>query len=254
MEYTVNQLAKLAGITPRTLRWYDRMGLLKPARTTASGYRLYGPEEVDRLQQILFYRELEVPLEDVKAILDDPEFDRQAALQSHLEALKERRERLERLLETVEKTLLDKKGECTMTDKEKFAAFQKQAIEENERKYGKEIREKYGDKAVDASNQAILGMDREKKEAWDALDREIRAALAAAVKVGEDPAGEEGQRIAALHKKWLGFVFQDYDPARHAGIAQLYVADERFTAYYDGEVAGCARFLRDAVIAYTREK
>jgi len=254
MEYTVNQLARLSGVTPRTLRWYDKLGLLKPGRTTGVGYRLYGPKEVDRLQQILFYRELEVPLEDVKAILDDPDFDRQAALQGHLEALKARRERLERLMETVERTLLDEKGESAMTDKEKFAAFQKKAVEENERKYGKEIREKYGDQAVDASNRAVLGMDREKKEAWDALDREIKEALAAAVKAGEDPAGEEGQRIAALHRKWLGFVSGDYDPARHAGIAQLYVADERFTAYYDGEVAGCARFLRDAVVAYTKGK
>ncbi len=252
MEYTVNQLAKLAGITPRTLRWYDRMRLLKPARTTAAGYRLYGPKEVDRLQQIMFYRELDVSLEDVKGILDAPAFDRQAALQSHLTALKERRDRLDRLIATVEKTLLDEEGETHMTDREKFAAFQKQAVEENERKYGKEIREKYGDEAVDASNRAILGMDQEKKEAWDALDREIKAALAAAVAAGEDPAGEEGQRIADLHRKWLGFVFGDYDPARHAGIAQLYVADEQFTAYYDGEVVGCARFLRDAVTAYTK--
>lgn len=254
MEYTVNQLARLAGVTPRTLRWYDRMGLLKPCRTTGAGYRLYGLKEVDRLQQILFYRELEVSLEDVKAILDDPDFDRQAALQGHLEALKERRERLDRLMETVERTLRDQKGELTMTDKEKFAAFQKKAVEENEQKYGKEIREKYGDEAVDVSNRALLGMGREKKEAWDSLDREIRTALGIAVTAGEDPAGEEGQRIADFHRRWLEFVFGNYDPARHAGIAQLYVADERFTAYYDGEVAGCARFLRDAVVAYTKGK
>lgn len=253
MEYTVDKLAKLAGVTPRTLRWYDKLGLLKPSRTTGAGYRVYGPAEVDRLQQILFYRELEVPLDEIKAILDAPSFDRQTALQSHLTALKKRRDRLDRLMATVEKTLLDQKGEHEMTDKEKFAAFQKEAVQENERKYGKEIRAKYGDAAVDAANAALLGMDRERKEAWDAVGAQLQAALESAVRAGEDPAGPRGQEIAALHRRWLDFVFPDYDPARHRGIAQLYVADERFTAYYDGQVSGCAEFLRDAVAIYIRQ-
>lgn len=254
MEYTVNELARIAGITSRTLRWYDRVGLLSPERLTEAGYRVYGPEQIDRLQQILFYRELGFPLSEIKAILDDPDFRPETALQSHLRALKERQERLNELITTVERTLLNKKGEIRMTDQEKFAAFQKKAVEENEAKYGPEIREKYGDATVDAANQTLLGMDQEKKDAWDALDVQIRSALEAAVSRGEDPAGAEGQRIAQLHKQWLGFVFRDYDPHRHAGIAQLYVADERFTAYYDREVPGCASFLRDAVLSLTEKK
>ena len=83
MEYTVKALADLAGVTPRTLRWYDRIGLLKPLRTTEAGYRLYGPAQLDRLQDILFYRELGLDLASIRTILDDPAFDRQAALQSH---------------------------------------------------------------------------------------------------------------------------------------------------------------------------
>ena len=83
MEYTVKALADLAGVTPRTLRWYDRIGLLKPLRTTEAGYRLYGPAQLDRLQDILFYRELGLDLASIRTILDDPGFDRQAALQSH---------------------------------------------------------------------------------------------------------------------------------------------------------------------------
>lgn len=254
MEYTVNELARLAGITPRTLRWYDRVGLLSPERLTEARYRVYGPGQVDRLQQILFYRELGLPLGEIKSILDDPDFCPEAALRSHLQALKERQDRLNRLIATVEQTLLNRKGEIQMTDSEKFAAFQKKAVEENESKYGPEIREKYGDVAVDAANRALLGMDREKKDAWDALDAQIRSALEAAVSGGEDPAGAEGQRIAQLHKKWLSFVFKEYDPNRHAGIAQLYVTDERFTAYYDRKVSGCARFLRDAVLNLTETK
>lgn len=87
MEYTVKALADLAGVTPRTLRWYDRIGLLKPLRTTEAGYRLYGPAQLDRLQDILFYRELGLDLASIRTILDDPAFDRQAALQSHMAEL-----------------------------------------------------------------------------------------------------------------------------------------------------------------------
>lgn len=252
MEYTVKALADLSGITARTLRWYDHLGLLKPGRTTGAGYRLYGPAEVDRLQQILFYRELGLRLEAIGAILDDPGFDRQAALESHLRALVERRERLEDLILTVEHTLREAKGEICMKDEEKFRAFQKKAVEENEARYGKEVRAKYGDRPADEANEAFLSMDQAGHEAWEALGEEIKSALSAAVQAGEDPAGAEGQRIAALHGKWLCFGGQSYDPRRHRGIAELYMADERFTAYYDGETPGCAAFLRDAVQAYTK--
>lgn len=87
MEYTIKQLADLSGVTPRTLRWYDREGLLRPGRATEAGYRIYGPKEVDRLQEILFYRELGFSLADIRRLLDDPAYDRQAALQSHLAEL-----------------------------------------------------------------------------------------------------------------------------------------------------------------------
>lgn len=250
MEYTIQALARLSGVTSRTLRWYDSIGLLRPERVTQAGYRIYGPEQVDRLQQILFFRELGMPLKDIGAILDDPQFDRQAALQSHLAELGRERERLDRLIAAVEQTLLDAKGEITMTDKEKFTAFQRKAVEENEEKYGKEIRGKYGDKAVDESNRAFLSMSQEENKMWKALDEEIRTALEKAVAAGEDPAGEEGQRIAALHAKWLSYGGQSCTPAKHRGIAELYVLDERFTAYYDRATPGCARFLRDAVAVY----
>ena len=254
MEYTVKTLARLTGVTERTLRWYDAVGLLPPLRTTEAGYRIYGPDEVDRLRQILFYRALGLGLEEIKSILTAPSFDRQKALQSHLTALRERREELDGLIRAVEEALLETKGEITMTDKEKFAALQKQIVRENEEKYGAEAREKYGDEAVDASNKAVLGMDGKTAAAWQALDEELRLALEQAVQAGEDPAGEEGQRIAALHARWLSYTVQPYDAARHAGIAQLYVLDERFTAYYDRAVPGCARFLCDAVAAYTAGK
>lgn len=254
MEYTVKALARLTGVTARTLRWYDAVGLLPPLRTTGAGYRIYGPDEVERLRQILFYRALGLGLEEIKSILDRPSFDRQKALQSHLTALRERREELDGLIRAVEEALLETKGEMKMTDKEKFSALKGQIVRENEAKYGPETREKYGDKAVDASNRALLALNEGEMAAWQALDGELRLALEQAVRAGEDPAGEEGRRIAALHAKWLSYTLQPYDPTRHAGIARLYVLDERFTAYYDRAVPGCARFLCDAVAAYTAGK
>ena len=123
MEYTVQKLARLSGVSGRTLRYYDQIDLLKPARINSSGYRIYGQKEVDQLQHILFYRELEVSLDEIKKIMNDPEYDEAEALQQHFEKLAKKRARLDRLLETVEKTIASKKGGFSMQDKEKFAGF-----------------------------------------------------------------------------------------------------------------------------------
>lgn len=254
MEYTIKALADLAGVTPRTLRWYDRQGLLKPLRTTAAGYRLYGPGEVDRLQDILFYRELGLELAAIRQILDDPAFDRQAALQSHLRELETRRDRLEHLILTVRRTIDETRGGTQMTDQEKFEAFKRRAVDANEARYGREIREKYGDETVDRANASVLALTEEEYVQWTALGEEIKSALARAARAGEDPAGEEGQRIAALHRRWLSYSWESYTPQAHVGLGQMYAADPRFTAYYDGEFPGCAVFLRDAIAAYAGGK
>lgn len=253
MEYTVKALSELSGVTPRTLRWYDKVGILRPGRTTAAGYRLYGLEEVDRLQQILFYRELGFSLSRIQSILDAPDFDRQAALRGHLSALRQQRERLEALINTVERTLLNRKGEIAMSDKEKFEGFKRELAEKNERLYGKEAREAYGSGPVEAAQKNLMGLSPELFQRWQDLDRELREGLAAAVQAEEDPAGPEGKRLSRLHREWLTILMPDCDDTRQVGIARLYVADERFTAYYDGETPGCARFLRDAVAAFVEK-
>lgn len=138
-----------------------------------------------------------------------------------------------------------------MSDKEKFEAFKRRAVEANEEQYGKEIREQYGPEAVEASNARLLSMTEEEHGGWKALEAEILSALAAAVRAGEDPAGPAGRRVAELHRRWLCGAWAKYTPQAHRGVAELYTADERFTAYYDKEVPGCAAFLRDAVRAYT---
>lgn len=251
MEYTVKGISELSGVTPRTLRWYDKLGLLKPGRTTGAGYRLYSPAEVDRLQQILFYRELGLPLGEIRDILDAPDFDRQGALQSHLLTLRQRRERLDVLIGTVERTLRQEKGEIIMSDREKFEGFKRELAEENDRLYGAEAREKYGAGPVEDSRKKLMGLTPEQFRRWQELDRELREGLAAGVRAGEDPSGAEGKRLAGIHRQWLAVLMPDCDDARQAGLGELYVTDERFTAYYDGEVPGCARFLRDAILAYT---
>ena len=137
-----------------------------------------------------------------------------------------------------------------MSDKEKFAGFMKQKVEENEAKYGSEIRSKYGDKAIDESNAKMMGMGKGQYDAMQKMAAEICAGLEQAVKAGLDPAGEEGQRLAALHKQWLGFTWNFYSKEAHGGLVEMYVLDERFKAYYDGNVEGCAQWLRDAVKAW----
>lgn len=254
MEYTIKALAELSGVTPRTLRWYDKLDLLKPGKTTEAGYRLYGPAEVDRLQQILFYRELGLPLGEIRAILDAPGFDRQGALQSHLSALRQRRDQLDTLIETVEKTLLNQKGEIAMCDKEKFEGFKRELAEKNDRLYGQEAREKYGADAVAEAQKNWMGLSPEQFQRWQELDRELKEGLTAAVQAGEDPAGEVGKGLVQLHRDWLMISMPDCDDARQRGIVELYVADKRFTAYYDGEIPGCACFLRDAVQAHMEKK
>lgn len=253
MEYTVQALARLAGVSPRTLRWYDQIGLLTPGRRGENGYRLYGPREVDRLQQILFYRALGVELEVIKAILDDPAFHETQALQSHLKALRGQQKRLAALIRTVEATLAAKERRLPMKDERKFEGFKAQLVEENEKTYGKEARARYGDAPVDAANAKLLNMGEEEHARWTALEEEMLTRLAAAAAAGEDPAGTEGAAIAALHGQWLSFV-GDYTPRMRAGLARLYTADERFSAYYDKHCPGAAAFLTAAILAQTEKE
>jgi DNA-binding transcriptional MerR regulator len=253
MEYTVLKLSRIAGISTRTLRYYDEIGILKPARINSSGYRIYGQKEVDLLQQIMFYREMGVNLDTIKEIVTSRDFDEMKALQSHLVKLLAQRQELDQLIENVTKTLEYKKGSMKMEDKEKFNGFKKKLVEENEQKYGKEIREKYGDRQVDESNRKMLNMTEEQYAELEKLGQEVLDTLEAAFATG-DPAGELAQKTADLHRRWLSYTWNSYSKEAHAGLAQMYVDDERFTAYYDKKQPGMAAFLRDAVFIYTGRK
>ena len=132
MEYTINKLAKLAGVSSRTLRYYDEIGLLKPTRKSTTGYRIYGQREVDLLQQIMFYRELEVPLDEIKAIISASEFNALDSLYSHRESLLYKRNRLDQVISNLDNTIKAMKGELVMSDSEKFEGFLKKMVGENE--------------------------------------------------------------------------------------------------------------------------
>ncbi|MBT2690171.1 MerR family transcriptional regulator [Bacillus sp. ISL-47] len=253
MEYTVQKLARLAGVSSRTLRYYDEIGILKPARTNSSGYRIYGQQEVDRLQQILFYRELGVSLDQIKEIITAPAFDAAGALKEHRAKLLEKRKQLDLLIDNVEKTIMSAEGRTAMSDKEKFEGFKKKMIDDNEKKYGKEIREKYGDETVNQSNAKMMNMTKEQHEAVTKLGEEVNSTLAAAIQAG-DPAGELAQKAADLHKQWITFYWSEYSKEAHAGLAEMYVADERFKAYYDKIHPHAAEFLRDAILIYTGQQ
>ncbi len=251
MEYSVNELAQISGVSTRTLRYYDNIGLLRAGRIEENGYRVYTSAEADKLAQILFYRELGFRLDEIGDIVNSPSFDRESAMVGHLNSLIQRRDRLDALIANVRKTISSMKGEIAMTDREKFEGFKKKAVRENEEKYGNEIRSRYGDEVVDKSNEKRLSMTEEQWDSAEALEAEIKVSLKNAAESG-NPAGPDAQRTCLLHKQWLTMCWPDgmYSKEMHRAIAESYVADERFKAYYDAVAPGAAEFLKQALDIY----
>lgn len=247
MEYNISQLSKLSGVSARTLRYYDEINLLHPLRTNEAGYRFYGDKEVNLLQQILFYRERGLSLEKIRFILYDENFDMLKALNEHLTELENRRERLSKLIDTVKDTIASVKGEFIMCDSEKFEAFKKDVVDQYEKLYGEEAREKYGDSEVDMAVNKVLSLSKEDYEKFQTLGKKVMEALKAAVISKASPESETGRSVASLHKEWLGYSWKDYTEQKHKGVVSLYVQDERFKKYYDREQDGCADFLLAAV-------
>lgn len=247
MEYSIRELAELAGVSARTLRYYHEIGLLMPTRTSEAGYRFYGEKEVELLQQILFYRERGLELEQIAGILYQKDFDVKKALQEHLLELEKQRQRTERLISNIKQTIKSMEGEYEMSDKERFEAFKQELVEENEKKYGAEVREKYGEEEVNESNRRMLQMTEEEYHRFQKLEEDIRTSLEEAVLAGKTPEDEALKEIVELHKKWLTVTWKKYTPEAHKGVGIMYTADERFRTYYDRKVEGCAKLLCDAI-------
>jgi len=253
MEYTINKLARLAGVSTRTLRYYDEIGLLEPSHIKENGYRIYGQTQIDQLQQIMLYRELSMPLEDIKKIICDDNFNPDIALEEHLRSLLTKKLQLDILIANVQKTIASNKGEIMMENNEKFEGFKTQLIEDNEKQYGTEIREKYGDDAINKSNAKIKGMSQEQYAKLDKLTEDLNEALKLAVATN-NPASEQAQIACELHKEWLCYFWEDgmYSKEAHLSLAEMYVADERFAAHYENIAPGCAVFLKESLEVYCK--
>lgn len=246
MEYTVNKLAELSGVTTRTLRYYDEIDLLKPARISSSGYRIYGRNEVKRLQQILFFRALDIQLDDIRQLLTAPTFDEVEALKNHRAALLEKKQHLDQLIDTVEKTIAETEGRLTMSDKERFEGLKKKMLKDNDDKYGEEVKAKYGEKTYAESKEKFANMTPEAFEHANQLASDIIQLLLKGMDEG-DATGETAMEAVRKHKEWLMLYWPTYSSEAHAGLGDMYVDDERFKAYYDQHREGAAEFLRDAI-------
>jgi DNA-binding transcriptional MerR regulator len=244
MKKTVNQIAKLTGVSVRALHWYDKINLLCPAEVTESGYRLYCDEDLERLQQILFFRELGFELKDIKSILDSPNFDRTAAMQKHKKLLTLKRERLENLIQLIDQTL---KGENEMSFKE----FDMTEIEQAQTEYKMEIEQRWG--GTDAYRQSKKKTAAYTKEDWAKIMAELNDILNRfASKIGESPASKEVQGLIAEWQTHITKYYYDCTKEILFGLGEMYVADERFTKNIDKNGKGLALFMNDAIKEYCK--
>lgn len=250
MEYTILQLAKLSGVSTRTIRYYEEIGLLTPAGRKENGYRMYTQKEVDVLWQILFYRELGMKLSEVADLLQKRETARTKTLKVHLKELESERERIDRLIQTVQKTIWKEEGKITMTNQEKFEGLKKEMIQKNEETYGEEIRGKYGTDKVEESNAKLMNLTEEEYADMQNTGAKLQELLEEAVEKGISPDTETGKEAYELHRKWLSFTWSFYSKEAHVGLTEMYLADERFKSYYDTNVEGCAAYLKEVVAIY----
>lgn len=246
MPYTIKTLATLAGISVRTLHHYDHVGLLTPSRAKKNGYRYYQEDDLLILQQILFFRELELPLEDIKHILTSPSFDMRAALRDQRVLLEQKKHRLSKLVNTIDKTLKKLNRTIHMDDTELYGSFSKEELE----KYTEEARERWG--TTDAFKHSQARVKKMGKAGLAKLAKasdELNAHIAEAMKAGLDPKSETVQQLIAKHYDGLRAF---YEPSfeLYRGLASMYLADERFTAHYEHIAKGLARFMHDGMIAY----
>ncbi len=244
MRYTVGQLARKSGVSVRTLRYYDALGLLCPAGTAANGYRWYDEASCLRLQQILFYRELDFPLAEIAQILAAPDYDPRAALARQKALLELRQQRLGRLIAQLDAAM---KGEKTM----EFTAFDTTEYDKAKEKYAEEVKARWGDTAAYAESEQ-KHYDNDAFAALKAQSGEIFGAFAALAAGKADPAGEKAQ---ALVGQWQAFITAHWYACTKeilAGLGEMYTADLRFTASLDAFGPGTAQFLHDAIAAYCK--
>jgi DNA-binding transcriptional MerR regulator len=244
--YSVGQVAKAAGVTVRTLHHYDRIGLLSPGGRTPGGYRRYEDADLDRLQQVLFYRELGFPLEEIAAILDDRSVSPAEHLRRQRRLIGDRIRYLQDLAAAVERAMEAEKMGMQLTPEEKFEVFGKDYQESWE----DEAEQRWGGTEAWAQSQRRTGgyskADWQRiKDDMDGLNSRLGEAFTAGVR----PDSEQAAALAEEHRRHISDNFYECHYAIHRGLAEMYVADPRFTATYDRIAPGLARWLRDAIVA-----
>ena len=245
--YTVKKLSTLAGVTPRTLHHYDQIGLLKPESVGENGYRYYGEKSMLRLQQILFYRELGLPLDEIKKIMERRDFNVVTALEEHKRELRKRMNRLEHLIATVDKTLQHLKGDHDMSPKILFEGFS----EEQQEEYAKQAEQMYDPETVRASNRKWKGYAAEKKQAILDEGKQIYLDMIAAM-----PKGADSPEVQAIVKRWRKHMDHFWTPNldQLLGIATMYEGSPDFKANFDQMHPELAAFMGEAVRVYVENK
>ncbi|MET9126770.1 MULTISPECIES: MerR family transcriptional regulator [unclassified Streptomyces] len=246
MSYSVGQVAGFAGVTVRTLHHYDEIGLLVPGGRSHAGHRRYGDTDLDRLQQILFYRELGFPLDEVAALLDDPEADPRAHLRRQHDLLTARIGKLQKMAAAVEHAMEARTMGIDLTPEEKFEVFggkdPEAHAEEAERRWG-------GTEAYAESQRRAA---RYTKDDWKRMQAEVASwgeRYDALMEAGETPDGERAMDLAEEHRLHITRWFYACSYEMHRGLGEMYVADERFKEFYDSMRPGLAGHLKEAIAA-----
>lgn len=248
--YTVKQVATMSGVSVRTLHHYDQIGLLRPASVGDNGYRYYGREELLRLQQILFHRELEFPLEAIAAVLAAPDFDRLAALRRHRSRLDAQARRYRRLLRTLDDTLAALEGETDMKDKDLYQGF----APEKQAEYEAWLIDRYGDKAraeIDHGKAMMKGWTADDGAGFKAEIEAIEAGLAQAMADGLPPDSASVSGLVRRHHAWVARSWKA-PPTREAylGLAAMYGDHPDFRARYEDRATGLLEYLQAAMTAF----
>ena len=238
----ISEVAKLSGITVRTLHYYDEIELLKPSETTEAGYRMYSSEDLERLQQILFFRELDFPLNEIKEIMLNPNYDKNEALNKHKEFLIEKRKRIDGLITLIDKTI---KGDNNMSFKE----FDNSKIEENKRKYAEEVKKRWGN--TDAYKEYEKKTGSYDKNSWNTINEEMAEILKEFADNRDKDVNSD--IVQSLVEKWRGYItlnFYNCTKEILSCLGLMYTGDERFKENIDKYGEGTAEFMAKAIEIY----
>ncbi len=251
--YTVKQLAKMAGISVCTLHLYDKMKLLRPAVRTRAGYRMYSQTELLRLQQILFYKELDFPLKDIKQILDEPDFDIIKAFEGHKKAINLKKARINTLLKTIDNTLQNLKNKTMMNADELYDGLSPQQAAA----YREEAIAAYGNEVVEHAENHLKKLDKADMQALVTKQKDLAQALYLLYE--QDPTAPHVQDLISQHytntrKLWGTEHAADKQAEAYKGLGNLYLTDERFNLTGDKNYPKFAAFIKAAMIHFADQQ